>query len=133
MLTELCSRYGPIVEVWFDAGTKIPSEGGPDVLPIFNKYQPYSVFYHCSKRADHRWIGNESSYANYPCWATMPHGEKQSRNAPSWRPILGTGDPDGEIWSPGMVDVPRAEPTAFTTGSGQKNCLIDPSALPANI
>ena len=106
MLTELCSRYGPIVQIWFDAGTKIPSEGGPDVLPIFDKYQPHSVFYHCSKRADHRWIGNESGYANYPCWATMPHGEEQSHNAPSWRPILETGDPDGKIWSPGMVDVP---------------------------
>jgi alpha-L-fucosidase len=36
----------------------------------------------------------------------MPHGEEQSHNAPSWRPILETGDPDGKIWSPGMVDVP---------------------------
>ncbi len=106
MVEELCSKYGPIVQIWFDAGTKIPREGGPDVLPIFDKYQPDSVFYHCGKRSDHRWIGNESGYADYPCWATMPGGEILSHNSPSWKPILGSGDPNGDIWSPGMVDVP---------------------------
>jgi alpha-L-fucosidase len=106
MVEELCSKYGPLVQIWFDAGTKLPYQGGPDVLPIFDKYQPGSVFYNCTKRSDHRWIGNEAGYANYPCWATMPGGEIISHNAPSWKPILGTGDPNGTIWSPGMVDVP---------------------------
>ena len=107
MVEELCSKYGPLVQIWFDAGTKLPHEGGPDVLPIFNKYQPDSVFYHSSKRSDHRWIGNESGYADYPCWATMPGGKGNiSHNKASWKPILGSGDPDGQVWSPGMVDVP---------------------------
>jgi alpha-L-fucosidase len=111
MVEELCSRYGPLVQIWFDAGTKLPHEGGPDVLPIFDKYQPDSVFYHSTKRSDHRWIGNESGYANYPCWATMPLGDGViSHNSPWWKPILADGDPDGKIWAPGMVDVPlRAE------------------------
>jgi alpha-L-fucosidase len=106
-LEELCSRYGPLVQIWFDAGTKTPAEGGPDMLPIFDRHQPNSVFYHCSDRSEHRWIGNEKGYANYPCWATMPGrvGEL-SHNAPAWKGILGTGDPDGTVWSPGMVDVP---------------------------
>jgi alpha-L-fucosidase len=106
MVEELCSKYGPLVEIWFDAGTKLPHEGGPDVLPIFNKYQPDSVFYSCSKRSDHRWIGNEAGYANYPCWATMPGNNVISHNSSGWKPILGSGDPDGETWSPGMVDIP---------------------------
>ncbi len=106
MVEELCANYGPLVEIWFDAGTKIPREGGPDVIPIFEKYQPDSVFYHSSQRSDHRWIGNEEGYADYPCWATMPGGKYLSHNSPEWRNILGTGDPDGEIWSPGMVDIP---------------------------
>lgn len=106
MVEELCSRYGPLVQIWFDAGTKLPREGGPDILPIFNKYQPHSIFYHGSERSDHRWIGNESGYADYPCWATMPGGELISHNSPSWKSILGTGDPEGTIWSPGMVDIP---------------------------
>lgn len=106
MVEEICANYGPLVQIWFDAGTKLPDEGGPDILPIFNKYQPDSVFYNSSQRSDHRWIGNEAGYAGYPCWATMPDNPILSHNSPVWRPILGTGDPEGEIWSPGMVDVP---------------------------
>ena len=106
-LEELCSRYGPLVQIWFDAGAKTPVEGGPDMVPIFEKYQPDSVFYHSRQRSDHRWIGNETGKADYPCWATMPGGEGAvSHNAPGWKKILGGGDPDGSVWSPGMVDVP---------------------------
>ncbi|MEJ2049790.1 MAG: alpha-L-fucosidase, partial [Calditrichota bacterium] len=63
MTAELCSRYGPLLEIWYDAGVKTPAEGGPDVLPIVEKYQPDIVFYHNKQRADHRWIGNEDGYA----------------------------------------------------------------------
>lgn len=107
MTEELCSRYGPLIELWYDAGTKTPEEGGPDVLPIFDKHQPNSVFYHSAARGDHRWIGNEDGFANYPCWATMPdRGQTLRHNTQTGRKLLGTGDPDGPAWSPGMVDVP---------------------------
>lgn len=114
MTEELCSRYGPLIQIWFDAGVKTPEEGGPDVLPIFEKHQPESVFYHSTRRSDHRWIGNESGFAGDPCWATMPSGEgRLSHNSPEWRaylragiPLLLTGDPEGASWAPGMVDVP---------------------------
>jgi hypothetical protein len=106
-MEELCTRYGPLVQIWFDAGVKTPSEGGPNMVPIFERHQRDSVFYHCTDRSEHRWIGNEKGFANYPCWATMPGkiGEL-SHNSPAWKPILASGDPDGENWSPGMVDVP---------------------------
>lgn len=107
MVEELTSRYGRLLQIWFDAGVKTPAEGGPDVLPIFEKNQPDSVFYHNLQRSDFRWIGNESGYANDPCWATMPQSEEGiSHNAAAWKPLLGTGDPNGTYWSPGMVDVP---------------------------
>ncbi len=107
MTEELCSRYGPLVQIWFDAGVKTPQEGGPDVLPIFEKHQPKSVFYHSKRRSDHRWIGNESGHAGYPCWATMPGKDGEvSHNSRSWRRLLAGGDVDGTVWSPGMVDVP---------------------------
>ncbi|MBM4154309.1 MAG: alpha-L-fucosidase [Lentisphaerae bacterium] len=105
MTEELCSRYGPLVQIWYDAGVKTPAEDGPDVLPIFEKHQPDSVFYHSRQRSDHRWIGNEKGFAGDPCWATMPGGEV-SHNAAAWKPLLASGDPDGTVWSPGMVDVP---------------------------
>jgi alpha-L-fucosidase len=106
MTGELCSRYGPLVQIWYDAGVKLPPEGGPDVLPIFDRYQPDSVFYNSKQRSDHRWIGNEKGFAAYPCWATMPGGREISHNADGWRKVLATGDPEGTVWSPGMVDVP---------------------------
>lgn len=107
MTEELCSRYGPLVQIWYDAGVKTPSEGGPDVLPIFEKHQPDSVFYHSRQRSDHRWIGNESGHAGVPCWATMPAGDELvSHNAANWKPHLHNGVAGGGYWSPGMVDVP---------------------------
>lgn len=105
---ELCSRYGDLVQIWYDAGVKTPEQGGPDVLPIFEEHQPDSVFYHNAQRSDHRWIGNEAGHAGYPCWATMPGPEQGElcHNSPVWRKCLHRGDPNGTYWSPGMVDVP---------------------------
>jgi len=107
-LEELCSRYGELVQIWFDAGTRLPHEGGPDTLPIFEKHQPNSVFYHSSRRSDHRWVGNEAGRVRYPCWVTMPRGEDGAigHNCKAWKRYLGTGHPDGPVWSPGMADAP---------------------------
>jgi alpha-L-fucosidase len=107
MTEELCSRYGPLVQIWYDAGVKLPHEGGPNVIPIFEKHQPNSVFYNSSKRSDHRWIGNEAGHAGDPCWATMPGKERGaiSHNSGTWRTYLHGGDPEGTEWSPGMVDI----------------------------
>lgn len=107
-MEELCSRYGPLVQIWFDAGTKTPAEGGPDMLPIFEKHQPDSVYYHSSQRSDHRWVGNEEGHAGSPCYATMPGPERGalSHNSPAWKRFLHGGDPDGAVWSPAMVDIP---------------------------
>ncbi len=107
MTEELCSRYGPLVQIWYDAGVKTPQQGGPDVLPIFEKHQPNSVFYHSGQRSDYRWIGNEAGRAGYPCWATMPgRAGSVSHNHPTWKRFLAKGDPDGTYWSPGMADTP---------------------------
>jgi alpha-L-fucosidase len=108
MFEELCTRYGPLVQIWFDAGNIAPADGGPDLLPIADKDQPNMVFYHSPKRREHRWIGNESGYAGYPCWATMPDLETAEElhkgRGKDWRKMLSHGDPDGKLWSPGMVD-----------------------------
>ncbi|QNN24077.1 alpha-L-fucosidase [Planctomycetales bacterium ZRK34] len=106
---EICSRYGRLVQIWYDAGVKTPKAGGPDVLPIFEKHQPDSIFYSSSDRSDIRWIGNEAGHAGYPCWSTMPgrqRGGGVSHNTPSWRKCLHGGDANGTVWAPGMVDVP---------------------------
>ena len=108
MVEELCSRYGELIQIWFDAGLIAPGEGGPDVLGIVDKHQPNMVFYHSPQRREHRWIGNEAGHAGYPCWATMPDvdaAEKAHKGRRAgWRKLLAHGDPDGKLWSPGMVD-----------------------------
>jgi len=111
MVEELCSRYGPLAEIWFDSGLLLPENGGPNVLPIVDKFQPHTVFYHSAQRADHRWIGNENGIAGYPCWATMPppgqiEGAYHRMSKGAITRLLSHGDPDGKWWSPGMVDVP---------------------------
>ncbi len=106
MTLELCSNYGPLLQIWYDAGVKTPAEGGPDVLPIFEKYQPDSIFYSSRDRADYRWIGNEDGVAGRPCWASMPGRGRGgvSHNAPAWKPRLAGGDPAGTVWAPAMCD-----------------------------
>jgi len=126
MTEELCSRYGPLVQIWFDAGVRLPHEGGPDVLPIFAKHQPRSVFYHCSRRSDHRWIGNENGRARYPCWATMPRRADGSIGQHAWRGKLASGDPDGPVWSPGMADTPLRRHNWFWKPGQDK--AVKPSA-----
>ena len=107
MVEELCSRYGNLAIVWFDGGAHGPAQGGPDVLSIFEKYQPNGLFYHNLQRADIRWGGSESGTVPYPCWGTY--------NTPAWfanrgddigfRPLK-HGFPDGEYYMPAMSDAP---------------------------
>jgi alpha-L-fucosidase len=101
MLTELWSRYGELTEVWFDGGALPPEEGGPDLVPIFQKYQPNAIVFQ-GPVASIRWIGNESGVASYPCWATVPDMDSIAGN----RQLLTHGDPDGKLWLPAECDVP---------------------------
>jgi alpha-L-fucosidase len=109
MTEELVSRYGPLCEVWYDAGIPHPNNGGPDVLPVIDRHQKKTVFYHNPQRREHRWIGNESGFAGDPCWSTMPDletADRAHRQSSQYRDLLLHGDPNGALWSPGMVDVP---------------------------
>jgi hypothetical protein len=44
MVEELMSRYGDLAIVWFDGGAHGPELGGPNVLPVFEKYQSTAFF-----------------------------------------------------------------------------------------
>lgn len=107
---EICSRYGDLFELWFDGGAHGPKDGGPDVLSVFEKYQPNCLFYHNYQRADARWGGSESGTVPYPCWARMPfedgyEGHKKQSHANGFR-LLKYGDPEGKYWCPAMSDAP---------------------------
>ncbi len=94
MLAELWGRYGDLFYIWFDGGALSPSEGGPDLVPLYQRLQPNANVFQ-GPSATTRWVGNERGVADYPCWATV-----KQRNA------SGAGDPDGLVWQPGECDVP---------------------------
>lgn len=109
IVEELCTRYGPLFMVWFDGGADDPKSNGPDVEPIFSKYQPDCLFYHNSERADLRWGGAESGIVGNPCWSTFPTPYSHTRHNESefdHLNLLSHGDPDGHYWVPAMADVP---------------------------
>lgn len=107
MVTELCTRYGELFEIWFDGGADHPDNGAPDVLPIVKKYQPNCIFYHNLQLAEVRWGGSESGTVSYPCWATFPNPYSHGGDTQAERMrLLKHGDPEGKYWMPAMSDAP---------------------------
>jgi alpha-L-fucosidase len=93
-LTELLTRYGSMVEVWFDGSAR-----GDLIGPIVHKYQPQAMIFNTAAGTI-RWVGNEDGVAPYPLWNTVTHQDHQTGNA------SGAGDPDGDVWLPAECDVP---------------------------
>jgi len=110
MTEELMSKYGELAMVWFDGGAHGPELGGPNILPIVEKYQPNIIFYHNTQRADIRWGGSETGQVNYPCWGTYPfpysHSTNQKEIFKNNFQLLKEGDPDGGYYMPAMSDAP---------------------------
>ena len=107
MVTELCTRYGELFEIWFDGGADHPDNGAPDVLSIVKKYQPDCLFYHNLQLAEARWGGSESGTVPYPCWATFPNPYSHGGDTHAERmKLLKHGDPEGKYWMPAMSDAP---------------------------
>ncbi len=104
MAEELWSRYGELVEIWFDGGAIPASKGGPDLVPILKKYQPNAIAFQGPIGTPNliRWVGNERGVAPYPCWSTAKTGTSEGG---AIEKVFG-GHPDGNLWIPGECDVP---------------------------
>lgn len=94
MTEELMSKYGDLSMVWYDGGALSTALGGPNVIPIVEKYQKNIIFYHSPERADLRWAGSESGTAPYPCWGTFAKDSNPN------------GDPNAKYYIPAMSDSP---------------------------
>lgn len=100
---EICTRYGPLFQLWFDGGIPAPQQGGPGILPILERHQPDCLFCHSAERADVRWVGTENGIVTDPCWATMPErGSALHRDLD----LAMRGDPNGAFWQPAMAISP---------------------------
>lgn len=104
MATELWTRYGDLFEIWFDGGALPPEKGGPDLVPILEKYQPNAVLFQGPSAAANllRWVGNERGIAPYPCWGSTDVLTSEGGD----RELSFAGSANGRFYAPGECDVP---------------------------
>lgn len=123
-LKELATGYGPLFLAWFDGanGGDGYYGGAREKRSIdrstyyrwkttwseLKKLQPNAVIF-SDVGPDVRWVGNESGYAGYPCWATYTPVPLQAGTEPAPGTVryqLGVeGTVDGKYWIPAEVDV----------------------------
>lgn len=66
-LAELCTRYGPLFEVWFDgAGSEGRVYDWDRIMAVVDEHQPEAMVFNMG-RPTIRWIGNEDGLAADPC------------------------------------------------------------------
>ncbi len=67
-LTELCTRYGPLFEVWFDgAGSAGRAYDWDAIMEVVDRHQPDALVFNMG-RPTIRWVGNEDGLASDPCY-----------------------------------------------------------------
>ncbi len=116
-LTEVLSRYGELVEIWFDGSTATP------VSDLLTKYQPHAMVFQ-GPSATIRWVGNEDGFAPYPCWNGIDGAEAKTGTATSLN-----SNPDGDVWMPNEVDVSIRRPDWFWSTQNEKKVLTPAQLL----
>jgi alpha-L-fucosidase len=110
-LTELLTRYGPIVEIWFDGNLVVP------VADILRAHAPQAMIFQ-GPQATIRWVGNEDGWAPYPSWNAVDYRDARTGVATSIH-----GDPEGDTWLPNEVDVSLRRPSWFWSTTNQNRIL----------
>jgi alpha-L-fucosidase len=110
-LTELLTRYGEIVEVWFD-GSLLASVGD-----ILKNRAPHTMIFQ-GPSATIRWVGNEDGFAPYPAWNAVSKPDAETGIATAMH-----GDPSGSAWLPLETDVSILRPNWFWSAQNERNLL----------
>lgn len=110
-LTEVLSRYGRMVEIWFDGSNVIP------VGDILQRYAPHAMIFQ-GPHATIRWAGNEDGFVPYPAWNSIAAADAKTGIATALN-----GDPNGTVWMPNEVDVSILRPNWFWSEKKQCNLL----------
>jgi alpha-L-fucosidase len=67
-MTELCTRYGELFEVWLDgAGSEGREYDWDGIMDVVARYQPRAMIFNMG-RPTIRWVGNEDGLAADPCY-----------------------------------------------------------------
>ncbi|MHB1936016.1 MAG: alpha-L-fucosidase [Acidobacteriaceae bacterium] len=110
-LTEVLSRYGHMVEIWFDGSNVIP------VGDILKQYAARAMIFQ-GPHATIRWAGNEDGFVPYPAWNSISAADAKTGIATALN-----GDPNGTVWMPNEVDVSILRPDWFWSETSQRNLL----------
>ncbi|HET9099062.1 MAG TPA: alpha-L-fucosidase [Acidobacteriaceae bacterium] len=110
-LTEVLSRYGSMVEIWFDGSNVIP------VGDILTRYAPHAMIFQ-GPHATIRWAGNEDGFVPYPAWNSISAADAKTGVATALN-----SDPNGLVWMPNEVDVSILRPDWFWSAISQRNLL----------
>jgi alpha-L-fucosidase len=115
-LTELLTRNGPIVELWVDGSSVVPTGD------IVARYAPEAMVFQ-GPQATIRWVGNEDGFAPYPAWNALALADARSGVATAMH-----SDRDGDAWMPIEVDVSIRRPNWFWSTTNERN-LVSLDAL----
>ena len=110
-LTEVLTRYGQMVEVWFDGSSVAPASD------LVRKYAAHAAIFQ-GPDATIRWVGNEMGFAPYPLWNAETKADARSGTSTS---LL--GDPDGDAWVPVECDVSIRRPNWFWSTKNERNLM----------
>ncbi len=67
-LTELCTNYGELFEIWFDgAGSEEHPYDWNAIMAVVARHQPDAMVFNMGTPTV-RWVGNEDGLAEDPCW-----------------------------------------------------------------
>jgi alpha-L-fucosidase len=110
-LTEVLSRYGSMVEIWFDGSNVIP------VGDILDRYSSHAMIFQ-GPHATIRWAGNEDGFVPYPGWNSISAADAKTGVATALN-----SDPNGSVWMPNEVDVSILRPDWFWSPTSQRNLL----------
>ena len=115
-LTEVLSRYGDMVEVWFDGSLIF------DVSDILAAHAPHAVVFQ-GPQATIRWVGNEDGVAPVDAWNAVKAGKLK------WGDYTAAdSDPAGDRWLPNECDA-RIRSTWFWHTDNQKSLKSVPQLM----
>jgi len=110
-LTELLTRYGPMVEIWFDGSLATP------VGDILKERAAHAMIFQ-GPFATIRWVGNEDGFAPYPAWNAVSKSDAESGVSTAMH-----SDPNESVWLPIEADVSIRRPDWFWNTHNERNVL----------
>jgi alpha-L-fucosidase len=85
-LSELCTRYGQIDELWFDgAGSEGRAYDWMSIMAVVAEHQPGAMVFNMG-RPTIRWVGNEDGLASDPCRYVVHRVDADNQGKPMYLP-----------------------------------------------